>query len=184
MFVYNVKFNKNTFFKTLLAVFSIVCVAIAAVAIFKIFKDSNKETLSGYNCLPNSDTAEIQAENYTNILKMVNDDLDTYIGQKISFTGYVYRVSDIKDDEFILARDMKVSDNPKQTLVVGFLSKYKNAKELQNNTWIKITGTIEKGYYCGEVPLLNISNLEKISKPENAEVPVPDDYYVPTAVIY
>lgn len=184
MFVYNVKFNKTTFFKTLLLVFLIICIAIAAVAIFKIFKDSDRESLNGYSCLPNSQIAEIKSENYTNILKMVNEDLDTYVGQQITFTGYIYRVSDIKENEFILARDMIISNNPKQTVVVGFLSNHSAAKNYENNAWVKVTASIQKGYYCGEVPLLNISKIERVSKPENAEVPVPDDYYVPTAVIY
>lgn len=184
MFVYNIKLNKNAFFKIILALCAIVCISIAFVAIFKIFKEAQKEGTQLHDCLPSNEIANIDPENYTNILKMVNEDLDTYIGQKICFTGYVYRVSDIKEDEFVLARDMVISDNPKQTLVVGFLAKHKDAQNYPNNTWVKVTATIEKGYYCGEVPLLNISEIEKISKPENAEVPIPDDYYVPTAVIY
>ena len=184
MFVCNVKFNKNTCFKWILGFCAIICICLAVVAGFKIFKGYNRETFEDLECLPNTDIAIIRDEDYTNILKMVNDDIDTYIGQKICFTGYVYRVSDIKDDEFILARDMIISDSPRQSLVVGFLSKCKNATSFENNAWVRVVGTIEKGEYSGEVPIINITEIEKTTKPENPDVPVPDDYYVPTSVIY
>jgi uncharacterized membrane protein YcgQ (UPF0703/DUF1980 family) len=184
MFVCNVKFNKNAFVKGILAFFAIVCICISIVAGFKIFKGTSRETFENLECLPNTDIAIIRDEDYTNILKAVNDNLDTYIGQKICYTGYVYRVSDIQENEFILARDMCISDSPKQTVVVGFLCKCASAQEFENNSWVTITGTIEKGEYLGEVPIINISNIERTSKPDNAEVPLPDDYYVPTSVIY
>lgn len=184
MFVCNVKFNKNAIFKGVLAFFAIICICLAFAAGFKILKGYNRETFEDLECLPNTDIAVIQDKDYTNILKMVNDNIDTYVGQKITYTGYVYRVSDIKENEFILARDMLISDSPKQTLIVGFLAKCNNSKDFENNAWVKITGTIEKGEYLGEVPILNISSIERIAKPENAEVPPPDDYYIPTSVIY
>ncbi len=40
-------------------------------------------------------------------------------GQKISFSGYVYRVYDLEEKQFILARDMIVSSDF-QTMVVRF----------------------------------------------------------------
>ena len=70
------------------------------------------------------------------------------------------RVADIKENEFILARDMVISNSPKQTLVVGFLSTCNNAKDFENNSWVTITGTIEKGEYLGEVPIINISSID------------------------
>ena len=175
MFVCNVKFNKNTCFKWILGFFVTSC---------KYVKGFNIEPFYDLECLPNTDIIINRYEDYYNILKMANDDIDTYIGQKICFTGYVYRVSDIKDDEFILARDMIISDSPRQSLVVGFLSKCKNATSFENNAWVRVVGTIEKGEYSGEVPIINITEIEKTTKPENSDVPVPDDYYVPTSVIY
>lgn len=182
MFVFNLKVNKNTLFKTILVIFSIICIGFMLASIYKIYsmvQESNQD-----NCLPRDGVAVIDNKNYTNILKMVHDDLDTYVGQEISYTGYVYRVSDIKQDEFILARDMVVSSSPKQTVVVGFLATCKNSNLYENGAWVTVTGTIEKGYYLEEVPILKITEIKRTSKPEEAEVPMPDDYYVPTAVIY
>lgn len=184
MFVYNLKFNKMACFKFILAICALICISFAVVAGFKIFKGYDRETFKNLECMPNTDIAIITDDNYTNILKMVHDDLNTYIGQKITYTGYVYRVSDIKENEFILARDMVISDSPKQTVIVGFLTKCNNAKEFENNSWVTITGTIEKGEYLGETPIINISDIKKVNKPEVTEVPSPDENFVPTAVIY
>lgn len=182
MFVCNVKVNKNYLIKIIFASCFILCISLMAVFIYKIYnyiEISNQD-----ECLPNNKIATISDKNYTNILKAVNEDLDTYIGQKISYTGYVYRVSDIKKNEFILARDMIISTSPKQTAVVGFLATCDNSESYENGAWITVTGTIQKGFYLEEVPILKISEIKRTSKPQNAEVPMPDDYYVPTAVIY
>ena len=52
--------------------------------------------------------------------KAVHDNLDNYIGQQISFSGYVYRISDFESNQFVLARNMIISSDF-QTLIVGFL---------------------------------------------------------------
>jgi len=167
--------------------FSIVCLLLLAVSIVKILgeikQENSKEIVKDEFSIPSPDIAEISPENYCNILKEVHENLDTYIGQKISFTGYVYRVADLKDNQFILARDM-IINNKKQTVVVGFLCEYDGAKEIANDTWIKITGEIIKGNYYGEIPIIKISSLEEATPPANPLVPAPSDSYVPTAVIY
>lgn len=182
MFVYNLKINKNSFIKAVIGICTIVCLSLMISTIFKIYSLSQNSDPD--ECLPNSGIATITDKNYTNILKMVNDDLNTYIGQKVSYTGYVYRISDIKKDEFILARDMVISSSPKQTVVVGFLATCDNSESFENGAWVNVTGTIQKGYYLEEVPLLKITEIKRTSKPENSEVPPPDDYYVPTSIIY
>ena len=126
---------------------------------------------------------EIKASNYTNILKTVHDNLETYIGQKISFAGYVYRVPDINENEFILARDMIINSNL-QTLVVGFLCKCDNAKDYGDRVWVEVEGVIEKGDYYGEIPIVKITSIKKVDKPNEEFVYPPDSSFVPTAVLY
>jgi hypothetical protein len=116
MFVFNLKINKNSFLKTFIIICTIICIILMIIGIYKIYiisKEYNQDV-----CLPKKEIVCLNEKNFTNVLKMVNDDLDTYVGQKISYTGYVYRVSDIKEDEFIIARDMIISHSPKQTVVV------------------------------------------------------------------
>lgn len=119
--------------------------------------------------------------NYTNILKSVHDNPDEYIGQKIKFSGYVYRIIDFTEKEFVLARNMVVSSDF-QTVVVGFLCNYEKAKEFENGTWVEITGTIKKGTYHGEMPVVDIDSIQKTKKPSDEYVYPPDDNYIPTSL--
>ena len=122
----------------------------------------------------------LQADNYTNVLKSVHENIDEYIGKEICFSGYVYRVSDLEENQFVLARDMIINEN-NQTLVVGFLCSCKNANEYINNEWVDITGKITKGNYHGDIPIIKIIDIKKIEKPQtNIYVYPPDENYVPT----
>lgn len=173
MFVYNVKINSGKLFKIIFIIILLISLAITGIAIYKTFASGNNEIKS-------DEVYTITSNNYTNILKAVHENLDNYIGQKISFIGYVYRVYDLKENEFVLARDMVV-DSSNQTLVVGFLCHSDNAKSFEDNTWVNITGEIKKGYYHGDIPIIEISKIEKTSKPKDYYVYPPDDTYIPTS---
>ena len=117
---------------------------------------------------------------YTNILKAVHDNPDEYIGQKIKFSGYVYRIIDFTEKEFVLARNMIVSSDF-QTVVVGFLCNYNKAQDFEDGTWIEITGTIKNGTYHGEMPIIDVENIQKIEEPSDEYVYPPNDNYIPTS---
>ncbi len=174
MFVYNIKISSGKIFKLILSLIVIVALVITGIAIYKTFVGNSSLELDS------DDIYTITSTNYTNILKAVHDNLDDYVGQKISFSGYVYRVYDLQDDEFVLARDMVVSSDF-QTLVVGFLCHSDNSISLKDGTWISIVGEIKKGYYHGDIPIIDIIKLEEISKPTDNYVYPPDDTYIPTS---
>lgn len=184
MFIFNVKLSRTKFFKGILAVMAIICIALTIMGIFKII-NSNTEPkfFNNSNCMPSNEVAYLTDENYTNILKQVHENLDTYIGQKISYTGYVYRVPEIEENQFVLARDMQIQ-NTNQTVIVGFLCSAPNAYNFETYSWVKITGTIEKGYYFGDIPCINVSEIEKTPQPENCIVPEPNENFIETSVIY
>lgn len=179
MFICNVKVNSKNIVKIVFVIMSIIITVFFIVSIYKILSESFKVR----DKMEAPAVSVIEASNYTNVLKTVYENLDDYVGQSIYFTGYVYRNSDFKDDEFVLARDMKTS-RENETLVVGFLCSHKNAKNFADGTWVEITGTIEKGNYHGEIPILKITKISTVDEPENSQVSPPDDTYVPTAVIY
>lgn len=67
-----------------------------------------------------------------------------------------------------------------QTVVVGFLCSFDNAKDFKDGTWVNITGTVTKGYYHGDIPVIEVSDISEVSKPKDIYVYPPDDYYIPT----
>ena len=180
MFVYNLKINRTKTFR--IVVISIILVALLLLAI-SIYNFYYKSKFLLNDNLPLNSIANINASNYTNLLKQVYDDIDTYVGQSINFTGYVYKTKDFNDTQFVLARDMLINSDS-QSVVVGFLCNYDNTQNLKEGTWVNVTGQIIKGYYHDEIPIIHINKLEETNKPEEEYVYPPDNTYIPTSVIF
>lgn len=177
MFIYNLKINSSKFFKV---IFVLVCVSIVILfctAVYRVMFESIESTKIENEV--NTSVNNIKSSNYTSVLKTVHENIDQYVGQKICFTGYIYRVYDIKDNQFILARDMIVSSDF-QSVVVGFLCEYDKAKNFENDTWVEVTGEIIKGDYHGDMPIVKISKISKVNAPKDEFVYPPDGTYIPT----
>lgn len=178
MFVYNIKINGSKTFKIIFIMMLILLLCISGIVIFKIFNGAmNSEANS--SCLPQDKVCKITANNYTNILKAVHENIDDYVGMQINFTGYIYRVLDLKENQFILARDMIISSDF-QSVIVGFLCENNNAKDFEDNTWVEITGEVFKGDYHGDMPIIKITQINKVDKPNEEYVYPPDESYIPT----
>ncbi|MBQ2938675.1 MAG: hypothetical protein IJE05_07430 [Clostridia bacterium] len=149
---------------------------------YKVFSGASNHPKSD-SCSPKDGVSQISVKNYTNILKAVHENIDSYVGKKICFTGYVYRVLDLQDNQFVLARDMIINSNS-QTVVVGFLCEHDSAKDFADNSWVQVTGEIIKGDYHGDMPIIKITDIKNVDKPSQEEyVYPPDDSYIPTAGI-
>lgn len=183
MFICNFKVNGGMALKIIIVILSIFMLIVFGISIYKIFFTSGKFVVK--DKITAKDITEIQPENYTNILKAVHDNPDSYIGMKINFTGYIYRVIDFKDNQFVLARNMNINESKTQSVVVGFLCEYKNASNIPDGTWVNITGTIEMGKYHNEqIPFIKITDIKETNEPENSFVTPPDNSYVPTSGIF
>ena len=159
MFVCNVKFSSKSIVKFSLIVISIIVVIFFIISLYKILNSNFKVNDEAGE----PDVAYLSTEEYTNVLKSVYENLDTYVGQKICFSGYVYRNLDFPENEFVLARDMQVSGSSK-TLIVGLLCSHKDAQSFTDGSWVKVTGEISKGNYHGEVPIIKITKIEAIRR--------------------
>lgn len=181
MFIYNIKINGSKTFKAIFLGMLILLVCIIAIVMFKIFNGAaNSEENS--TCTPKNAVSKIDAKNYTNVLKTVHENIDSYIGKKVNFTGYVYRVLDLNDNQFILSRDMIISSDY-QSVIVGFLCEYSKAKDFEDNTWVEVTGEIIKGDYHGDMPIIKVTDIKKVDKPNEEYVYPPDDSYIPTSKV-
>ena len=181
MFIYNINLSKTLLTKLFLGLVSLCLIAFTIYFTYTIIVQIKNE---GDKCTaPASDTIEITNENYTNVLKEVHDNLKNYIGKKIQISGYIYRVSDFNNNQFVLARNMIISSNL-QTLVVGFLCEYSKISEFEDGTWVVLDGKIEKGTYHGDIPILKVTSIKKVDKPNNEFVYPPDSSFVPTVNIF
>ena len=185
MFLYNLKINGNRLMKFLFIVMLIVILIIFSIGIYNIFfkNDENRE-LQLTDTIKTDEIFEITPNNYTNILQAVTEDIDSYVGCKIHFVGYVYRVLDFEEDQFVLARNMVIDKQNNQSLVVGFLCSSKDAKDFEDDTWVDVTGEIVKGDYYGDIAEIKVTKIYKCSKPEEEFVFPPDDNYIPTSSMF
>lgn len=63
------------------------------------------------NCVNKNAICEIDPKNFTNVLNEVHNNLDLYEGQKIKFSGFVYRIYDFSEEQFVLGRNMIISSD-------------------------------------------------------------------------
>lgn len=180
MFIYNIKINGSRCFKIFFTVVTIIILFLFIFGIYKIFNNAN----NNFRVLDKqkSKIINIDSDNYTNVLKTVHEDIDSYVGKEIKCSGYVYRLLDFKDNEFVLARDMIISSDY-QSVVVGFLCNLDDCKKYQDNTWVEITGEIIKGDYHGDMPVIKVKEIKQIEKPNKDYVYPPDDSFIPTSSI-
>lgn len=181
MFIYNVKINGSKTYKCFFMCVIVFIIVIVGIVCFRIFSGASNSSLNS-SCMPKNKVSNISSANYTNVLKAIHENIDSYAGVKINFTGYVYRVLDLNENQFVLARDMIISSDF-QSVVVGFLCEADNANTFENDTWVNITGEITKGSYHGDMPIVKVTEIKKVDKPNDEFVYPPNDSYIPTSGI-
>ena len=170
MFILNFKVNGKKIWKIALIILIIMIISLLILVSLKIFNNAKKNSSS----LKEADALEITSEEYTNFLKDCHNNINNYIGKKIKLVGYVYRLPDFGSNEFVIARTM-VMDSNNTAVVVGLFSECEDASKYDTGCWIEVTGTIKKGNYNGEIPMLEISNIKTVTAPENEFVYLPTD---------
>lgn len=179
MFIFNFKVNGNRTAKIFMGILCVIVLIITVYICYRVVFNNFFKTNDDY--LANT-TFELNSQNYTNVLQNVHNDIDKYVGQKIKFTGYMFRMYDFNEEQFVLARDMIVSSDF-QTVVVGFLCHSNIAKNFENGTWVEIEGTITKGEYYGTMPIIEIEKINTVQEPTDEYVYPPDDSFVTTSTV-
>lgn len=192
MFIYNCKINSKLLFKFLLIILFSCAIIILIYVLSKFINTTKKDntftnndnTITTEDSIPTNDINNIKSTNYTTILKATHENIDNYIGLKINFTGYVYRISDFNDNQFVLARNMIISSNL-QYVVVGFLCEYPQSSQYSSNSWVNVTGTITHGQYNNkDIPIIKVSDIQIVKEPTDSLVYPPDENYIPTISMF
>jgi len=189
MFIFNFKINGNKLMKAFVFIIAIASIIIAMMSIYKIlnYNNSNKiseninsihnsfsdNNASNQNSADNSTVSSnnIDSENFVDFLKKSHENIDDYIGKDFCITGFVYRMPDLNENEFIIARTMIIDSGSTDAtaVIAGIMAKCDKIKSFENNAWVKCTGKIIKGNYAtkGEIPILEITSIERANEPEN-----------------
>lgn len=183
MFVYNVKMNKNSIKIVVIILVILILLSIFAFVGYRFFNSISMVTVKDEMGNLNDCKIEINSNNYTNILKDSHDNIDKYVGKTIKGTGFIYRIYDFNENQFVLGRNMIISSDNK-SVVVGFLcdgsSSGVNVHSIANSSWVEIEGIIVKGNYHGDMPIIEVKNIKEADAPSDEFVYPPDDTYVST----
>lgn len=179
MFVKNFKLNSKMIFKIIFVILFILIFMMCIFGVAKMLR-SKEQTTNPSNNISKGDINVLTTRNYTNVLKTVHSDLDTYVGKKIQFTGFVYRLYDFSNEQFVLGRQMIVSSDM-QAVVVGFLCHLNGADKYKDGSWVEIEGTITKGDYHGAIPVVEIEKIKEVKTPSDEYVYPPEETYIPTS---
>lgn len=179
MFVKNFKLNSKTIFKIIFVILFILIFIMCIFGVAQMLR-SKEQTTNPSNNISKGNINVLTTGNYTNVLKTVHSDLDTYVGKKIQFTGFVYRLYDFSNEQFVLGRQMIVSSDM-QAVVVGFLCHLNGADKYKDGCWVEIEGTITKGEYHGAIPVIEIEGIKEVKTPSDEYVYPPEETYIPTS---
>ncbi len=179
MFVKNFKLNSKMIFKIIFVILFILIFIMCIFGVAKMLR-SKEQTTNPSNNVSKGNINVLTTRNYTNVLKTVHSDLDTYVGKKIQFTGFVYRLYDFSNEQFVLGRQMIVSSDM-QAVVVGFLCHLNGADKYKDGCWVEIEGTITKGEYHGAIPVIEIEGIKEVKTPSDEYVYPPEETYIPTS---
>lgn len=192
MFIYNISLAKNKKNKTTFFLFSILVMVTAIIFICSMI-NNNRIYVQDTSAVP--ETTEIPASDYTNILNDCYANLSKYVGKKIKFSGFVCKIYDFKENQFVLGREMILNSNPSlqasfssttnqnvqaQVVIVGFMCETNNAVNFADNTWVEVEGTITRGFYHSEIPIVKVSNIKETNCPDFPYVYPPDGGYTMT----
>ncbi len=108
----------------------------------------------------------MENRNFYNWINEIYTDIDKYVGTPIEVIGFVFNDNEaFGENEFVPARLMMVCCAA-DMVPVGFLCRYDNASKLETDSWVKVTGTIEKTMFDGEtIPYIKAKSIETSDKP-------------------
>lgn len=158
MFVLNIRMD----YKKII----IICIACAVVLAGTIELFSKKDYLEVNSDIDSFDYT-ITEENFISTLSYLHNNIEKNVGKNIKVSGFVYTLPDFNDDFFICGR-YTVDEN--ETKVAGYMCNFDNSISLEENEWIEIEGTIIKGNYNGEIPVIQVNKITKIIAPANTYV--------------
>lgn len=104
---------------------------------------------------------EVKEEGFIEILSSLDLFMNNFIGKKIEISGFVYHEDDMKANQFVVAR-FSISCCTADGSPFGMMVQSTQAQKFAKDTWVKITGTINKTTYNGiEIMTLIADKVEK-----------------------
>ncbi len=138
-----------------------------------IFEDKNGEIRARFDeDLPydiSKDEIEITEDSFATFYLDSMENVDRYVGKKVTVNGMVQKRSPNSDNTLIVGRYV-MTCCAEDISVFGFICDFEDATDLELDEWISITADVEKDYaekYKLWYPVLKVNSYKRIETPEN-----------------
>ncbi|MHA7137909.1 TIGR03943 family putative permease subunit [Rossellomorea arthrocnemi] len=117
----------------------------------------------------------VRDEQYIQTLSIVDEKLDDFVGKEIQLTGFVYKDEGFAEEELVISR-FTVTCCVADASVYGLLARDSGLSKLEPDTWINVSGVIDKVDFNGQaMPVLKNPVFEVIDPPAN---PYVEEFYI------
>ncbi|MCX2826658.1 TIGR03943 family protein [Bacillus pseudomycoides] len=115
-------------------------------------------------------TIQVDDKNYIQTMDVIGQDVLGFKGKQITFTGFIYNDKEVKGDKTVVAR-YGITCCIADVSVRGMIVSGDEINTLSEETWVKVTGTLDETTYKGTLfPLVKVSKVEKVEKPKDPYV--------------
>ncbi|MDN4526177.1 TIGR03943 family putative permease subunit [Fictibacillus fluitans] len=115
-------------------------------------------------------TITVTSENFLDIMGVFDMQPDPFTGKQIKMTGFVYREPGFPKSQGVAAR-FAMNCCSADAAVYGTLMKGEALTSIKNDTWVTVSGTLDKTTYKKQnVLIITISKLKKIDEPKEPYV--------------
>ncbi|MDM5340003.1 TIGR03943 family protein [Fictibacillus enclensis] len=112
----------------------------------------------------------VTSENFLDIMGVFDMQPDPFTGKHITMTGFVYREPNFPKGQGVAAR-FAMNCCSADAAVYGTMMKGDVLTTIKNDTWVTVSGTLEKTTYRNQkVLIIQISKLKKIEEPKEPYV--------------
>lgn len=116
------------------------------------------------------ETIKVDEHSYTEILTAVDLYLAAFQGKQIEITGFVYRTDQMEDHQFAVGR-FAMTCCSADASPYGVFSEYSRAKQLKDDEWVTVRGTIGKTQFNEmEIMKINVTSIRKAAAPSEPYV--------------
>jgi putative membrane protein len=115
--------------------------------------------------LESSEIIQMDGSIFSSYLEMINRNPALFEGRKIKVSGFVYKEDGFEVSQLVVSRFL-ITHCVADASVIGFLTEFKQASKLEQDTWLEIEGTLEVTTYNGvTLPLIKADEWTVIEEP-------------------
>lgn len=113
---------------------------------------------------------EVQPETYLETLTVMSMYQEAFVGKQIVLSGFIFKEDTFEDHQMAVAR-FAVQCCSADSSPFGMLVEWDGAAKWQEDTWVKVTGTLDQTTREGiDILLLRASSIERIDAPDDPYV--------------